>query len=106
LSSLLIRSLPRFTLFPYTTLFRSAFAVSTNDNYLYAQYALEYLGVYDISDPLSPPILVAEVDGFSSYTRKFLAANGFGYWPGGLDRKSTRLNSVTRKSRMPSSARK
>src|SRR5438067_6426360 len=73
----MIRRPPRSTLFPYTTLFRSAD--------LGRALAEEYPGGVKVQYNLHPPLLRA-----LGLTRKLK----FGTWfDGALDRKSTRLNS-------------
>src|SRR3712207_9176981 len=90
---LMIRRPPRSTLFPYTTLFRSlADGIDV----------LQIVGQYDsVHDDLAALVFLQPVDaadqGRLARSRRTADHDA-------LDRKSTRLNSVTPISRMPSSA--
>src|SRR3712207_7401051 len=75
----MIRRPPRSTLFPYTTLFRSAYALVATDN-----------------SPGTPSFTYTAEQGdgtYLFYTRARDNATNFEAAPGSADRKSTRLNS-------------
>src|SRR5699024_12554312 len=97
LSSLLTRHQPLYTPFPYTTLFRSAINYKTED----VNKAL------DAACPNGIDVYFENVGGEIA-DAVFPLLNNFARIPvcGAIstDRKSTRLNSVTFRSRMPSSA--
>src|SRR5205085_9980636 len=93
----MLLSPPNSTLFPYTTLFRSQSDISSNRFYLTGlcrKLIAENDRSYHCVGHL--PVLEYETEAARErvITRHFLE----------LDRKSTRLNPVTVKSRMPSSA--
>src|SRR3712207_6871941 len=97
----MIRRPPRSTLFPYTTLFRSEHDARA------ARPRRQAHG--RAPPPLRPAVLGRGIAGVADLERQFRASYLLsGPTPeeifAALDRKSTRLNSVTPISRMPSSA--
>src|SRR5687768_17713108 len=98
----MIRRLPRSTLFPYTTLFRS----DADDDLLMVRLEGKKLLIERNSS--GDVLLDASYKLGTPFDLKFEAGSGrVQVWHNNnrkLDRKSTRLNSVTATSRMPSSA--
>src|SRR3712207_8239454 len=80
----MIRRPPRSTLFPYTTLFRSALATSFGKNVMPRVAAL--LDVMQVSD-------IVEVVAPDTFRRTIYAGNAIQTVKSIEDRKSTRLNS-------------
>src|SRR3712207_9329668 len=103
----MIRRPPRSTLFPYTTLFRSVAEIQFGDFIppAFDQIVSEAARFYYRSNgawkvPITIRVPYGVVPGGALYHSQSVEA----YFCNTPDRKSTRLNSVTPISRMPSSA--
>src|SRR5947208_10686318 len=97
---------PKSTLFPYTTLFRSKRLAeeqaSLDESDIEAQIIVEVAHQYRKLIEARKEVEVAQAS--QSARRELLRVTRNRYGKRDLDRKSTRLNPVTRSSRMPSSA--